>query len=119
MIDILLFVGSFIFFYLMFYYNIIRRMTKPKKKQKKDEYPTEIMFFIKKYNISVKKLKNKKFLHVFSLIVSLELATMVAIITQFRGPLRLIIGGIVTLIVVVITFSIFSYYLKKGDKKNV
>lgn len=114
MVELLLFIFTFIFVFLIYQLFVIRRVNNKKKKNNKE--PVEIMYLEKKYNFSRKKIDYKKLYFVISVVSSLDIALIVMIICTIPSYIMGIVIGFISLFL--ITFCsyhiVYLIYKKKG-----
>ena len=94
------------------------RDTKKKKKDKDEEekIPTEVELLLYKYNLDVSKINYKQLLKMVGSVCAFDIALILTII--FSIPvnniyIELIVGGVLIIPVILISYSILGNYLKK------
>lgn len=111
------FIGAFITVYLLYLiFYIIRYKEYDEKKG-----TIEVVFLIKRYKLDMKKIHYRVFLNIIGLVAAFDIAFVSTFITLFIKNiyLSLIIGGIMLVPVIIITFGfVGKYYVKKGFVKN-
>ena len=110
--------------------KILTRGTKTKKiKEEKDDLkiPTEVEILILKYHIDLSKINYKKLLKIVGLTCSIDISliiTIVSLISTDNIIFILLVGGVLIIPVILISYSILgSYFKKKGlvienEKRN-
>jgi len=128
---------SIIFIYLIYYFWISYNYDKngklkihgKKKKNNKEELeekklPSEFEFFIHVYKIDLSKVNIRYFLQFLALVIAFDLSVTVTIMNFINGLwLRIIIGFILMIVIVLISFKLAGNYFKKkglilNDKTN-
>ena len=116
--------------YLVYYFVSVTRYDKDghlKKKTKGmtdyDGLPSEVKFFIKKYNIDLDKINLRGLLKLTGLILGLDIAIIsIPVVLIFRTNiiLQLIVSIILLFPVYLISLKLLgNYFKKKGLVKNV
>jgi len=118
---------SIVVIYLFYYIWIIINFDKngnSKKKSKKKHHekkmPVEIQYFVTKYNIDLDKVNYRYFLKLMGLVVAFDLSIVGSIIIYIETLwLQLLVGFVLVLVVVLISFKLLGNYLnKKGLTKD-
>ncbi len=114
--------------YFIYYVMHIRKYDKDgkyiQKKNKSEEpkIPVEVELLIRKYNIDLKKLNYRGLLKVVGLVCALDVAIIVTLIIYLPIKslmIKLLIGGLLTFPVILISYSLLGKYFKqKGLIKN-
>ena len=107
------FIFIFIFCYLVYLFFIILR--KKKNKFNPNKLKVEEAYLISKYNIDIKSLNYKKYLHLIAIINSLIFSITIQIITIFDSILWQLLLSIVVLVpLIIFSYSLIGkYYIKK------
>jgi len=111
-----IFVFSFLIIYLFYLVTVILQ----KKKINKFKKSNQVLYFVKRYKLDINKINMNKFIHIISLTNSFIVAlafTATFIVENFY--LGLVIGLIVLIPVMLISYHIIGNYLKKEGTKNV
>jgi len=113
---IIYFILTFLIVYLISYLLLVRK----KDKYDESKIPVEVEYMIKKYRLDLEKMNYGKFLNAISIIGSLDMAIAVIVIFPIENIwLQLLVGFIVLIPLILITFRILGkYYIKKGYVKN-
>lgn len=125
MILIVLFIYLMYFFWISFNFDKkgqIKVHGKNKKgKGSKKKMPSEVEYFVAKYNIDLTKVNYRYFLQLMGLVIAVDIGIVVAIVLRFKEFwLQLLIGFVLIIIVVLISFKILAkFFRKKGLIKNV
>lgn len=125
MILIILFIYLMYFFWISFNFDKRGEIKTHGKNKKGRSYrkkmPSEVEYFVAKYNIDLTKLNYRYFLQLMGLVVAVDIGIVVAIVLQFKEFwLQLLLGFILIIIVVLISFKILAKFFKKrGLIKNV
>lgn len=110
--------------------EILDRGRKPKKiKEEKDDIkiPTEVEILIIKYNIDLSKINYKKLLKIVGFTCSIDIATILSIVSLLPTDniyIELLVGGVLIIPVILISYSILGKYfkkkgiVKKDEKRN-
>lgn len=115
--------------YFIYYFWIAFNFDKsgnPKQKGKKTskneklKMPSEAEYFVLKYNIDLSKINYRYFLQVIGLLVAFDIAIIANIVIRINTLwLQLVIGIILTIVVILISFGLLGrYFKKKGLTKN-
>ncbi len=119
---------TIIFIYLIYYFWIVFNFDKTgeykrknKKNIKKKKLPAEIEYFVIKYKVDLDKVNFRYFLQLMGLVIAFDLAIIVTIVSYIDALwLQLIVGFILILLIVLISFHILgNYFKKKGLTKDV
>ena len=112
---------TIIMIYMMYYVWIIinfdkngnqRRNKKGKLKERK--MPSEVVVFVKKYNVDLDKLNYRYFLQLMGLVIAFDLSIVITIIGFVHALwLKLLLSFILVIIIVFISFNILGKYFKK------
>lgn len=104
------------------------RKNKKTKKEKEDiKIPTEVEILILKYNIDISKINYKKLLKIVGMTCSIDIGLIITIISLFPTKniyLQLLLGGVLIVPVILISYSILGKYFKKkglvvkNEKRN-
>lgn len=118
---------SIVVIYLFYYIWIIINFDKngnskkeSKKKHHEKKMPVEIQYFVTKYNIDLDKVNYRYFLKLMGLVVAFDLSIVGSIIIYIETLwLQLLVGFVLVLVVVLISFKLLGNYLnKKGLTKD-
>ena len=110
MVYLISFVIAFLIVYLFYFFTVILQ----KKKYDKFKKSNQVMYFINRYKLNVNKINIKKFIHIISLTNSLIIA--IAFTATFLVEnilLQLLIGLLVLIPLILISYSLIGNYLKK------
>ena len=111
------FVLVFIFCYLVYLFGIILRKKRNKFNPKK--LKVEESYLISKYNIDMKKINYKKYLHLIAISNSLIFSITLQIITIFDGLIwQLLLSIVVITPLIIIVYSLIGKYYVKKDCIN-
>ena len=111
---IIYFILTFIFCYIVSYFLLVRKRDKYDKKK----VPVEVQYMVNRYKLDMKNINYRKFLKSISLVGSLDMALAVIIIYNVNNIiLQLLIGFIVLIPLILISFKLLAnYYIKKVYK---
>ena len=116
---------SIIVIYVLYYawivFNFDKSGEQRRRKNKKLKMPSEVEYFVTKYKVDLKKVNYRYFLQLMGLIVAFDLSIVLAIM-DFIPVLwiKCVVGFIVMLIVVFVSFRLLgNYFKKKGLVKDV
>lgn len=111
---IIYFILTFIFCYTLSYFLIVRKRDKYDKKR----IPVEVQYMIKRYNLDMKNINYRKFLKSICLVGAIDMSLAVIIIYNVDNiALQLILGFIVLIVLILVSFRLLAnYYIKKGVK---
>lgn len=114
---IIYFILTFIFCYIVSYFLLVKKRDKYDKKK----VPVEVQYMVNRYKLDMKNINYRKFLKSISLVGSFDMALAVIIIYNVNNIiLQLIIGFIVLIPLILISFRLLAnYYIKKGFGKDV
>jgi len=108
------FLVSFIVVYLFYFITVILQ----KKKYEKFKSSNQVMFFVKRYKLDVKKININKFVKIISFVNSFIIALAFAIATTVSNYLLVLLIGFITIIpLILISYHIVGLYLKKEEIK--
>ncbi len=116
--------------YLVYYFVSVARYDKNghlKKKSKEitdyDGLPSEVKYFIKKYNIDLDKINLRGLLKLTGLVLGIDIAIVtIIVVLLFNNDivLELLVGAIAILPLYLISLKLLGkYFKKKGLVKNV
>lgn len=113
---IIYFILTFIFCYIVSYFLLVKKRDKYDKKK----VPVEVQYMVNRYKLDMKNINYRKFLKSISLVGSLDMALAVIIIYNVNNIiLQLLIGFIVLIPLILISFKLLAnYYIKKGFGKD-
>lgn len=113
---IIYFLLTFVIMYVISYFLIVRKKDKYDEKK----IPVEVQYMIKKYKLDMKLIDYKRFLKAIAWIGSLDMSIAVIIIFNIENIfLQLLLGFIILIPLILISFHILAkYYKKKGCVKN-
>lgn len=110
--------------------EILTRGRKPKKIKKEKEdirIPTEVEILIAKYHVDISKINYKKLLKIVGLTCSIDIGLIIGIISLIPIDniyIQLLVGGILVIPIILISYSILGKYFKKkglvvkNEKRN-
>lgn len=108
------FLISFIIVYLFYFVTVIMQ----KKKYEKFRSSNQVMFFVKKYKLNVKKLNISKFIKIISFTNSFIIALTFTIATLVDNYLLILLIGFITVIpLMLLSYHIVGLYFKKEENK--
>lgn len=117
----LLFILTIMLIYILYYIWIVINFNKkgePRRKTKKDakKMPSEVEYFVVKYKVDLSKINYRYFLQLVGLMISVDLAIVITIISLIKIVwLQLLIGVILVIFVCLMSFHILGkYFNKKG-----
>lgn len=121
---------TILFVYLIYFFVSVARYDKNghlKKKEKGvtdyDGLPTEVKYFIKKYNIDLEKINLRGLLKLTGLILGLDIALIsipVVLIFRTNVVLQVVVSSLLIIPVYLISLKFLGkYFKKKGLVKNV
>lgn len=113
---LVIFLGIFIFSMAYYYWFVIKNIKKYDLKR----LPSEALLFIKMYDIDVKKVGLKRLLLDTALMYSLEIPTVVIIVSLVDNLLsKILLGiGLVFIFIILGTYILSIIYKKKGWVKQ-
>ena len=97
-----------------------KKNTRKKNKTDKRKMPSEVKFFVERYNIDLDKINYRYFLQLIGLTVAFDLSFVIAVM-DFISVLwiKCLVGFILMLVVVLLSFKLLgNYFKKKGLVKN-
>lgn len=101
----------FIIVYLFYLITVVLN----KKKHEKYKKSNQVLYFIKRYNMDVKKIDMKKFTNVLALSNAFIIATaFLATFLVSNIYLQLLLALIVLIPVMLLTYHIMGIFIKKG-----
>jgi len=108
------FLFAFIVIYLFYFITVILQ----KKKYEKFKSGNQVMFFVKKYKLDIKKLNVSKFIRIISFVNSFIIALAFTIATLVDNYfLILLIGFIIVIPLMLLSYHMVGLYLKKEENK--
>ena len=123
LMDLFWFIGTFIVVYIIYllYYVIPK-----KKKYDKNKVPLELTYLIRKYRLDMKKINYKKIMNQIGIVSAFDIAFTGTFMFIFVKNiyLSIILGTIMIIPLIIITFNIIGHIYKKkglvinGNKKN-
>lgn len=115
MIASLIYFGlTFLIVYCIYYFRSVK-----KAKKDIDKMSVETKYLVLKYNINLKKINYKSFLNVVAITGSFDIALVAFIISFFNNIfIQLLIGFLVLIPVILISFSIIGNHYKDNSKLN-
>ncbi len=105
-----------------------RKPRKPKRSEEDIKIPTEVEILILKYHLDLAKINYKDLLKTVGFVCSFDIAFIIAIVSSLKVDnvyISLLIGGVLVIPIILISYSIVgNYYKKKGlvvrdEKRNV
>ena len=116
----------YLIYYLWIAYNFdkdgnpIIRNKKNKKKDVEKKMPSEVMLFVKKYNVDLDKINYRYFLQVIGLTVAIDFAIISNIVIRIKTLwLQLVLIFVLVIGLTIVSFAILGrYFKKKGLTKN-
>lgn len=120
-----------IFVYLVYYLWItfnfdnfgnlkIRGRKNKNKNNLEKKMPSEVKFFVNKYNIDLQKVNYKYFLQVIGLVVAIDFAIIANIVIRIKALwLQILLIFVLVIVLTLLSFEILGrYFKKKGLTKN-
>ncbi|MBO5096227.1 MAG: hypothetical protein J6B98_05070 [Bacilli bacterium] len=108
------FLIAFIIVYLFYFVTVILQ----KKRYEKFKSSNQVMFFVKKYKLNIKKLNISKFIKVISFTNSLIIALTFTIAITVENYILILLIGLVTVIpLMLLAYHIVGTYFKKEENK--
>lgn len=104
-----------------------RRNKKIKKEKEDIKIPTEVEILIAKYHIDLSKMNYKKLLKIVGLTCSIDIGLIIGILSYIPTDniyLELLIGGVLVIPIILISYAILGKYFKKkglvikNEKRN-
>ena len=114
--SIFIFIGTFIVVYLIYLVTVVLQ----KRKMEKYKKSSQIMFFVKKYNLDFNVIPVNKFANILSLANSFIMAltlTLADLVDNFL--LKMLVALIIMIPLMLFIYSLIGKYIKKEGKKNV
>lgn len=120
--DLWWFLGIFLVIYIFYLiFGVLKR-----KKFNVDKIPVELRFLIKKYHLDMTKINYRSIMNMIGLASSFVISFTATFIFKFikNELLMLLIGGIMIIPLIFITFNFIGLYYRKkgcvinGNKKN-
>lgn len=108
------FLISFIIIYLFYFITVILQ----KKRYEKFKSSNQVLFFVKRYKLDVNKMNISKFIKIISFINSFIIALTFTIVININNYLlMLLIGFIILIPLMLLSYYIVGFYLKKEENK--
>ena len=111
--DLYWFLGTFVVVYLFyFFFQILRH-----KKINKNKVPVELLYLIKKYKLDIDKIKYTSVMNKIALVSAFDIAFIATFVMRFikNVYLAIVLGGVLFIPLIMITYSFIGlYYKKKG-----
>lgn len=98
----------------------LKKKKRAKRKNDEKKLPAEMEFFVIKYNIDLEKVNFRYFLQLMGLVIAFDLSIVIAIIIYIESLwLQLLVGFILVIGVVLISYKLLgNYFKKKGLTKD-
>lgn len=110
---LIMFVVSFLIIFFLYLVSVILR----KNKYEKYKNGKQVQFFIKKYGLKFKKIKEVKFFTLLSIINSLLMAITVTIIFAINNIIiKFLVAFVILIVLVLIFYSLLGMYIRKKEK---
>ena len=116
---------SIIIIYLLYYAWVVFNFDKTgkerrSKKNSKRRMPSEVAYFVQKYNVDLDKVNYRYFLKLMGLVVAFDLSIVIAVMDLIpKLWVKCLVGFVVMLFVVLFSFKLLgNYFKKKGLVKN-
>ena len=122
---------TIIFVYFIYYLWIAfnfdkegNQIKRGKKKQKENDIekkmPSEVKFFVDRYNIDLNKVNYRYFLQMIGLVVAIDIAIISNVIVRIKTLwLALLIMFVLVILLIFVSFGILGrYFNKKGLTKD-
>ena len=114
--ELLVFLLTFIFFFLIYELFLVRKSKKDKKAKK----PIEINYLVSKYKLDFGKVKYKRLLNIICFVSSFDISlvvTVISIIDNFF--LQLLVGFALIMLLILVSYDIVGrIYKQKGYCKD-
>ena len=115
--EVILFIMTYIFI-LVIYEIFIVRIAKKNHNNSKKNKPIEIRYIMKKYNLTMKDIDYDQLLQIVALVSSLDIAIVVSVMFLIKNfVLELLIGVILLILLIIISYSIIGNKYRKKDRK--
>lgn len=125
-------VFTIVFIYMLYYIWIAFNFDKKgeqkvrgknkKNNEKKDQkkMPSEVQFFVIKYNIDLDKVNYRYFLQLMGLVIAFDLSIVITIMGFIKVLwIKLVVAFILMIVIVLLSFHLLGkYFKKKGLTKN-
>lgn len=110
---IIYFLLAFIIIYLFYLFTVILQ----KKRYDKFKTSNQVMYFVKKYKLNVKKIDIKKFINIISLTNSFIIALSFAAVIKIENNILMLLVGLLILIpLMLLCYHFIGKYLQKEEK---
>lgn len=123
---------TIIFIYLLYYIWIVfnfdkrgeQKLRRKKKKNNtkidKKKMPSEVQFFVIKYNIDLNKVNYRYFLQLMGLVIAFDLSIVITIMEFIKILwIKLVVAFILMIVIVLLSFHLLGrYFKKKGLTKD-
>lgn len=112
--DLLIFIICFCIIYFIYLCTVVLRDSKI------DIYISgkQIQFFVKKYGLTFKTIKPKRFINMLSLVNSFIMAFTITIIVAIDNIiLKFLLAFVILLLLIFISYSLIGLYIKKKEGK--
>lgn len=107
------FLIAFVIVYLFYFITVILQ----KKKYDKFKKSNQVMYFVNRYKLNVKKIDIKKFIHIISLTNSFIIALSFTVVIKINNFLIMLLVGLVVLIpLMLLLYHFIGKYLQKEEK---
>lgn len=116
------FTMTLVFVYILYYIMNIRKYDKEgnfkatKKSKDQPKIPIEVELLIRKYRVDISKLNYRGLLKLVGFVCALDIALIVATVINIaidNVVIKIIIGGLLTIPVIMISYAIMGNYFKK------
>lgn len=107
------FIIIFIVVYLVFYFVSVRKARRNGKK-----IPVEVQYLLIRYQIDLKKIRYKGFVHSIAIVGSIDIALVGTIVLFFENIFfQLLVGFILLVPIILISFWILGKHYQKQTRK--
>ena len=109
---LIIFIISFIIFYLLYLTTVVLR----KSKIEKYKNGRQIQFFVRKYGLSFKNISPTKFYNLLSIVNSFIMGVTVMIIFSIENIIiKFLLAFVIIIILILLCYSLLGMYIRKKD----
>ena len=111
--ELISFLIYFVMIYLVYFFTVIIQ----KKKYEKIKRGTQVMYFVKRYNLDFNKISFTKFINVLSLVNSFIMALTITLVQYLPNLMLKLMVAFVTLIVLILScYKLIGLYIERRNK---
>jgi len=107
------FLMAFAIIYLFYLFTVILQ----KKRYDKFKKSNQVMYFVNRYKLNIKKINIKKFINIISLTNSFIIALSFTVVIKIDSFILMLLVGLIVLVpLMLLLYHFIGKYLKKEEK---